>query len=183
MIVSVIGTAGRDFSKPMTAALYTKMVLATEVEIERVISLRSETWADVTLRSGGAAWSDHILVDLANKHPDCRVDLHFPAEWDYTDSCFSRQTRDGQTANYYHGFFSKALGRNTLAELEILMASVRATVTTYNGFKVRNVPVSKCDLMVALTWGIGNTLADGGTSHTWGMCKAVLKKHIPLATL
>lgn len=184
MIASVIGTAGRgETLAKMSPALYEKMVLRAEAEIERVMRLRRETWADVTLRSGGAAWSDHIIVTLAQKHPECRVDLHMPAEWDFTDTCFSRLTHDGQTANHYHGFFSAALKRNTLAELECLMASVRTNVTYWRGFKVRNVPVSKCDLMVAFTWGIGKSVADGGTSHTWGLCTAVLKVHVPLATL
>ena len=69
----------------------------------------------------------------------------------------------GNIANYYHRQFWKRCRQTSLDELhQAISCGAQATVTP--GFKQRNSKVANgADLMVALTFGEGAMLKDGGT--------------------
>lgn len=53
--IAIIGTAGRDeFSEQMTKSLYQHMIDESEVIVTKKLNL---DWPNITLVSGGAAWS------------------------------------------------------------------------------------------------------------------------------
>lgn len=188
--VGIIGSAGRlEDATRMSARTFSWMV-------ERARSILHETWGlerhEVILVSGGSVWSDHVAVDLflaASGASDEKgtagfagLELFLPAPW--TGSAFWEGRRDGATLNGYHRRFSRALGRNTLEELErvrTLGPSVTFTATAA-GFLSRNAQIAaSCDYLLAFSWHNGDSPKEGGgTRHTWDRCKAARKLHISL---
>ncbi len=105
MRVAIIGSAGRkDDADKVNLGLYAKMCR----------KVQELTKGDVTLVSGGAAFSDHVAVSvyLMNRFLSDRrtwLELHLPAPWNHDDMCYvSHKFRDvGSVANYYHTEFCK----------------------------------------------------------------------------
>lgn len=173
---SIIGTAGRskDPNEQMSADLYYKMI-ATAIEAINICSAKS-----VILVSGGAAWSDHVAVDLflnrtryPLKVPIIGLELHLPGNLDlntgrYVDTGSNDwRSNPGRTSNYYHEKFSSSLGDTNRAFHELVLAVKNgAKIAAYNGFHDRNIPVAYSNFMLAFTWGRQEP-EDGGTLHTW----------------
>lgn len=143
--LAIIGTAGRkdDYSK-LTAHHYQQMILAAKkvIELEKVTHLVS----------GGAAWSDNIVLEFG-----WPTKIYLPADKKCLD-----------TAEYYHKrFFAKvpqAARLNTLLSdnLEGLLE-----VFNHGNFLDRNLLVAKdADIFLAMTFGDKNEIKDGGTKHT-----------------
>lgn len=178
---AIIGTAGRDKDKPMTAEHYRFMVVDAKRHIPK----------GAHVVSGGAAWADHIAVTLFLFGWAGAITLHLPAPFDrvvgkFVDSGFKSA---GGTANYYHRLFSAAIERDTLHQINCVLAdagtSPNVTVTEelasvgIGGMFARNSKVAQCENMLAYTFGIGNVPADGGTKDTWDKCQGN-KTHISL---
>ncbi|SNW61930.1 Hypothetical protein ORPV_26 [Orpheovirus IHUMI-LCC2] len=110
--IAIIGTAGRkEDGQKMSAELYEKMIYAVKYIIIHHFKM---DMGKVTLISGGAAWADHIAVNLYNNGYVKDLVLHLPCEWNegkYLDTG-SRDWRvnPGKTSNYYHEQFSKKIG-------------------------------------------------------------------------
>lgn len=186
--ISIIGTAGRgEVGEILNKKVYHKMV---QTVAELIKTLFKE---DIILVSGGAAWSDHIAVDLYLiwndfcEKPDSipvfdhKVDLilHLPTEFNFETTRF-QGNKVGTTANYYHDLFSKALGYDTLYDIFHAKAT-GATVTVSNGFFARNTEVAKSNIIIAITNSPTDQPADGGTKDTWNKAKKeTLKIHISL---
>lgn len=101
------------------------------------------------LVSGGAAWADHVAV-LIHIHNEIPLTLYVPGS-----------NRDIDIARYYHLGFSRILGRDTFAEVASLPCSMGGS------FKDRNVKVANAaDVYLAITFGHGREVKDGGTAHT-----------------
>lgn len=179
-LLSIIGTAGRDGR--MTAAVWQRVLLFLSAFID------SQAGLGITLVSGGAAWIDHLAVRLFLLGKVSKLVLHLPCPFDRMKQRFvdtqngetisgQRSTGEydwrinpGRTANYYHDKFSKQLGSNSLAEIELAIQK-GATIYCYNGFHARNKEIAKTDLLLAFTWSTNDTPADGGTKHTWDCCQ------------
>lgn len=140
--LAIIGTAGRgDDAKKLTIDHWNEMVKVAE-EIAKF-----EKATDLV--SGGAAWADHVAVQLYfNK--DIPLKLFLPANED-----------DLMTAQNYHAHFSMAIGRNTWKEVMGLKYE------SYGRFKDRNSKVAKFgNVFLAMTFGDGAVVKDGGTKDT-----------------
>lgn len=180
--IAIIGTAGRkEDGAKMTKEIYEKMIYAVRYII---ISHFGLDISKVTLVSGGAAWADHIAVNLYNYGYVKDLILHLPCEWNngkYLDTG-SRDWRvnPGKTSNYYHEQFSGKVGVNTLNEIENAKVKGCKLIMDSKGFHNRNNEVSKASYMIALTWGEGSEPKDGGTLHTWKLCNGN-KIHLPLS--
>ena len=143
-------------------------------------------YAQVALFSGGAAWADHIAVSLYLLVRAETLHLSLPAE--FINGKFTEQENyksPGNIANYYHKLFSQKMGGNTLAGIKIALEQGATSKVFSNGFKARNLEIAKkgSDLLIAFTWGEGDTPKSGGTSHTWNASKAKKRIHVPLGTL
>jgi hypothetical protein len=137
------------------------------------------------LVSGGAAWADHLAVELFLQGHASALTLHLPAP--FTKKFEGPMSSSASAANFYHSVFSRTLGRHTLSDIERAIA-IGAELTTeparagYGGMFARNLKVAKAEKLLAYTFGPGDVPADGGTRDTWDKCLGE-KVHVSLPTL
>jgi len=124
---------------------------------KKVIEIEKVT----NLVSGGAAWADNVACEL-----DLPKKLYIPDD-----------QRDLGIAKYYHTRFRKKVPNAAEYSGELI----------YGGtFKTRNLCVAnEADIFLAITFGNGREVKDGGTKHT---VDAMLKQgkrgyHLDLNTL
>lgn len=174
MRIGVIGTCGRDKTKEsyMTKELYLKMALTLLSKIKN--------YDNVTLVSGGAAWSDHLAVTLYLGGYVKNLELHLPCTFEdefYDNGDRDWKTNPGYVSNMYHQKFSKKLGINSLLEIKTAIEK-GAIVKVGKGFHDRNNGITNVDIMYAFTWG-KDFPEEGGTKYTWDRTSSE-KHHISL---
>ena len=177
--MAIIGTAGRDKDKPMTAALWDSMILDAGKRVRPTD----------TLVSGGAAWADHVAVALFLAGSAKNLTLHLPAA--IVDGKFTGAERNsaGSAANYYHSLFKRITGVDGLAEIQAAIArgakvTYEPDAAGYGAMYARNKKVADgSDAVLAYTFGDGDVPTDGGTKNTWDVCKSGDKVHVPLGPL
>lgn len=178
--IAIIGTAGRDKTKPMTLALWHWMLEEA----------RTHMPVHAHVVSGGAAWADHLAVALFLEGSAHELTLHLPAPFDVSSNCFLGPfNSSGSTANYYHERFSRVIHHNDpwfsrqqitqVASMNNVNGSFEPMAAGYGGMFARNIKVAKADHMLAFTFGHGDIPADGGTKDTWDKCRGQ-RIHIPL---
>lgn len=183
MKLAIIGTAGRG---PDGKQLATdpERYLTRMLDAARKVS---ELTGATELISGGAAWADHIAVLLFLENPEhYSIELELPAAFEpdgvggyrYHDKgTHDFKDNPGAVSNHYHKLFTKAVAKVRprfssflhFADVEAvhvgLAAEVRTNVGT--GFLERNLVVAaKAHHCLAMTFGNGRQLKDGGTAHT-----------------
>jgi len=177
MKIAIIGTAGRDKSIPMSKELWHWMVEDVSSRIQQ----------DDILISGGAAWADHLAVELFLSNKCRELILHLPAPFSLESGKFSgpHYNSASSACNFYHGKFSKIIGYNSLHQIaEVISRNQLITFEPpsygFAGMFERNRKVAtSCDSLIAYTFGRDDKPKDGGTKHTWDLCK-VEKVHVPL---
>lgn len=179
-VVAIIGTAGRD---------RVPTVQEWDYMLQQAIENLSPTdW----VVSGGAAWADHIAVQLYLDGLVAGIILHFPAPFFMSKYVEHSAKSAGSVANYYHKKMSKVLGYDTLAQIsEVLSCAVtdknvestfQPAQAGYGGMFARNALVAKsATRMLAFTYGTGDVPAKGGTKDTWDKFEGE-KKHIPISS-
>lgn len=180
-MIAIIGTAGRDKTKPMTLALWKWMLFDAYNRVPK----------GSHVVSGGAAWADHLAVSMFLFGHARAITLHLPAPFvngQFLDSGFKSA---GSAANYYHRLFSQVIARDTLGQIAEVIAQGRAkadgsiTITCepespgIGGMFARNAKVALANELLAYTFGEGDVPADGGTLNTWNKCTGK-KTHISL---
>lgn len=176
MKVAIIGTAGRGTSfQNLNIEVFLKMLADTEKKLKNL-------GKKLILVSGGAAWADHLAVDLYLRNIYKNLILYLPAAFEKEQFIDNGFKSPGNTANYYHKKFSEKVGRNTLKEIA-LTKEKGAQHFIFNGFHARNLEVAKSDILLAYTFGSGQEPADGGTLHTWKNSTASIKIHQPIQLL
>jgi hypothetical protein len=177
MKIAIIGTAGRDKLIPMSKELWRWMI--------RDVS--SDVREDDTVISGGAAWADHLAVELFLTGKCKDIILHLPAPFclqtkRFSDAAYNKTSR---ACNFYHEKFSQIIGYDSLRQIAEVIDSKQFVTyepksNGYSGMFGRNDKVAAgCDFMLAYTFGRGDIPKDGGTKYTWDKCK-VRKQHIAL---
>lgn len=177
--LAIIGTAGRKDDAPRLAAnaehFYRRMLDCARVVAEKV-------GAD-TLVSGGAAWADFMAIALFLESPDrFRLLLELPET--LSISTEKRQayldtgevdwvTNPGGTSNHYLRQFARQCHHFMgpffpWVQYDTVSCHVAVVHTVTRGFKARNTEVAKADHCLAMTFGDGHQLKDGGTAHTMG---------------
>lgn len=181
--LAIIGTAGRDKTKPMNAALWAAMLA----------DLRARVLPDDILVSGGAAWADHLAVAAFLRGWALGLRLYLPAPLT-SDSGQPRflaaggGQSSGSAANYYHSLFRQATGVDGLAEIVQAVdagAIVDAQPSSpgFGGMYARNRLVAQeATHAVAYTWGAGEP-QDGGTRNTWLLLQHAMREHVSLLDL
>lgn len=189
MKVAIIGTAGRKGdAQRMSARLYDSMY---NDMLENLLHLTDE----VDLVSGGAAWADHLAVQLWLNRRNISLSiksltLYLPCRW-YSDSRqpkFVGNTEISDTANYYHAIFSQELKYGDVffsrKQIQRAFETGADCNENLNGFKARNLQVGDVDAIIAYTWGVNKHVPDdGGTLHTWQNSRAKIGIHRPLTEL
>lgn len=184
MKIGIIGTAGRKDDGPkLTQEVWRYMCEQTEVLLKQ--------YPDSQLVSGGAAYADHIAVEMFRTGYTSKLQLHLPAP--FREGRFlGEYGSDGATANYYHDLMSKRIGIKSLQDIESAKQH-GAEFYFYSGFKERNLVVGQVDLLCAFTFGTHSSintqndpgwkspsvagLKDGGTAHTREHSTALTKIH------
>ena len=180
--LSIIGTAGRrEDIKHLNSTTYYKMIdYARSYVIEKGV---------MQLKSGGAAWVDHIAVELFLEKVVSSLILCLPAPFE-NQKFYSKEFKDaGSCSNYYHQKFSQKTNKQSLNEIDVaikLGAKVEVyenNSSRYGGFFARNSVVADCDLLLAFTFGESDVPKNGGTKDTWDKSSAKLKKHVSIRDL
>lgn len=179
-ILAVIGTAGRDKSKPMTKGLWQAMCEDFRGRIE----------PGDHLVSGGAAWADHLAVHAFTQGWVSKLTLFLPAPLGLSGRFVGPPKSSASAANFYHDRFSREVGIDSLAQIlqAKQMSGVEVTeefpVPGYGSMFARNKKVANlCNAVVAYTFGQGDTPADGGTLNTWKQIRGGAKIHVALDQL
>lgn len=139
--LAIIGTAGRrDDADRLTTNHWWTMFSQAHLLADKEHVTR--------IVSGGAAWADHVAVALRGYYD---VKLFLP-----------ESESDLDTARYYHRKFSRVVGHDTFAEVSGVLDIVH-----HGGFKDRKTLVAdSADVFLAMTFGDGATVKDGGTADT-----------------
>jgi hypothetical protein len=204
--IAIIGTAGRkaDGSK-LTSDHFDRMVES----VGKILTRLHVDMSTSKFISGGAAWADHIPVELVLRGliPAKNLTLYLPSDIDDNGIYFGTNGKSNSTAgtaNYYHRLFSEKLGRKTSEEL-IKVRNMGAVLVPGTGnFFVRNLEVAKSvspgGVLIAFTFGHNDSnqgiwslrivestatathvgLATGGTAHTFNAAKPKYKCHVRL---
>ena len=172
--IGIIGTAGRkDDAEKLNPQKY-QMMKAAVLGIIAPHASRA-----ILFVSGGAAVADHLAVQLFLALPNTKLRLHLPAVYDTNAQRFietpGKMFDPGNVANFYHRKFWKTCQQPSLAEInQAIRRGAEVKVTP--GFKERNTQVAQdADVLIALTFGDGPSLKDGGTRDT--MEKFLRRRH------
>jgi DNA helicase-2/ATP-dependent DNA helicase PcrA len=179
--VAIIGTAGRDKDRPMNVTLWERML----------DDARRRVRSSDHLISGGGAWADHLAVRLFLDGDVATLTLHLPAP--LVNGRFAGPLGDsaGAAANYYHDRFRRAVGIDSLGEIQLAI-KLGAKVTHqpaargYAAIHTRNALVAKevdAGVIVAYTFGAGSQPVDGGTKGTWDAAARAQRQHVALDEL
>lgn len=183
--VAVIGTAGRDSTRPMTRGLWLAMVQ----------DFRGRVRATDTLLSGGAAWADHLAVHAYLEGWCAGLELYLPAPIqpvategeDGTRHVFAGGPRtSGAAANLYHSRFQQATGVDGRAQIAAAIAAGALAVAEpvaagYRAMFARNAKIARgAEAAIAYTWGEASHPAAGGTLDTWKQVRSTQKIHVSL---
>lgn len=165
--VAIIGTAGRDKARTYDLDLWCKM---WDDALRRFPEGK-----DYHLVSGGAAWADHLAVELFLAGRAKLLTLHFPTPFNKTKHTFEGiGLGSASAAIYYHKQFTKATGIDSLRQISSALAmdgclrTEQPPAAGYGGMFARNDLVARdAEACLAYTWGEGKEPADGGTKYTW----------------
>ncbi len=198
--LAIIGTAGRQDDAAKLAELgacFYQAMLSKVVEA-------SDDWKVMHGVSGGAAYADHLAVSAYLDGRLTSLTLYVPAE--FTMKGFTPnpqvQFNPGATLNRYHQAFSRVVGFDSIAQLQMAIDK-GAKIVVQPGFKNRNLLVARdATHLIAFTFGddappvdltpdmdgFGSSdaagLKDGGTAHTFREAyRCVVKRHVSLAWL
>ncbi|KAN0027792.1 hypothetical protein ACTFIV_009616 [Dictyostelium citrinum] len=187
--IGVIGTTGRDKSRPLSRKHFDYLGDTFEQYLNNLKTQHNIDPNNITLVSGGAAWSDHVAVDYFLKNSTtCKLILYLPClivgkkvDDKTTLYQFDIEHPNGVITNGYHSNFSKQIGRDTI--LDIIKAKELGAILDNSafGFKNRNTCIAATsDFLVAFTGAIGPAPLGGGTLDTWKKSKSLYKHHISI---
>ena len=180
--ISIIGSAGRkEDGHFVSRELWFTMLDICCRRIKEIIGSDTE----VTLRSGGAALSDHLAVAIFNNSKlltGIKVHLELELPCEFINGKYNDKDSTGSTANYYHTKFAGKLSKDNLGSLKGIKKALNSndcTFTVSEGFKERNLLVGKdCDYLLAYTFNKGKEPAVGsGTYHCWINSNCKNKEH------
>lgn len=180
--VAVIGTAGRTKGKTYDLDLWCKMWDDA--------CKRFDPAKEYRLVSGGAAWADHLAVELFLAGKVQALTLHLPSVFGIHTSRFvGPNASSASVANFYHEKFTAATGidgRRQISEAaqkDGCKITEQPSAAGYGGMFARNDLVAKdAQACLAYTWGEGSEPKDGGTNYTWDRIVG-RKVHVSLSRL
>jgi hypothetical protein len=178
LCLGVIGSAGRQ--QPIEPLHWKRMREGAEALLG---SLADEGRIVSALVSGGAAGADQMAVRLFLDPAAGRglaLQLELAAEWDRNKTQYvETQGRDwltnpGRTLNRHHRNFQVSSGEASLEDLE---AALRRGDCEWRvdagGLLGRNRRIAeRADVLLAMTFGLGREVAQGGTADT---CRKYLR--------
>lgn len=180
--VAIIGTAGRDKNDKYDLIVYNKMINKCKEIIEHDFKLKPE---NILLVSGGASFSDHLVVDLYLQNYT-KAKLYLPAMWDSDKKQYIENDNKydyGRISNYHHKTFSNITGKNSLIELDNAIKNNLDIDVNNLGFKNRNSCIAQSDYLIAFGFGKGTIPTSPGTMDTWNKSNALNKIYVSINEL
>lgn len=169
MKIGIIGTAGRQgYIHSLDAAKFYEMKQFCRGFICGIWNGISQS-DSIRLVSGGAAWADHLAVELYNDGFVPDLTLYLPTEFLAESSMFYSETKEGNTMNFYHRQFSVKCFDSPTHSLEAIGQAIArgARVEYERGFFARNKCIAQdSNVILAFSFGEGPTIISGGTSDT-----------------
>jgi hypothetical protein len=183
MKLAIIGTAGRKDDAKKLSANSMKIMKKAVITFLKEHAPKDQK---VQLVSGGAAWADHVAVQLFLNYPNrTKLKLHLPCKFraelhpGYLDTKeFNFRTNPGGTCNYYHQKCGNQVYASKYATLKEIEKAINAgaDVEITHGLHARNSKVAQeADWLIAFTFGNGAQLKPGGTQDTVNKFKALEK--------
>jgi hypothetical protein len=172
--LAIIGTAGRlDDEKRLSKESFGAMCLVAE---ELIKQLGENNYPVTHLVSGGSAWADHVAVKLFLNKKVSNLRVFIPCQFEngmFTDIIpvrvihgVNKQFEPGSTLNVLHNKFSRKVGIHSLTEIHLAQIEGAEILPCKGGFYGRNAMVAKSDILLAMTFGEGRTVKEGGTADT-----------------
>ena len=167
--IGIVGTAGRkDDEFELSAEKFNQM----KTEAKKIIENEQKKGFNIVLTSGGAAYADHIAVQLALEDKNLKLKLHTPCEFNtstkryYDTGEFGSAKNPGGIANALHDKFSRKCGFNSKEQIATAITQ-GAQISISSGFWNRNTEIAKdAEILIALTFGEGAQIKPGGTEDT-----------------
>ena len=161
--LGIIGTAGRgEDGKKLSKSSWNRMLAIAN---ETIIRIKPDY-----LVSGGAAWSDHLAVQLFIDYKHfVGLKLFLPVKFDgsFDEQELTIPFNCGRVLNHYHRDFGEVIGMDTLAQIDSVIKEGIAPFTG-KGFHGRNTQIADASHdLLAFTFGDDEKLKDGGTKDTW----------------
>ena len=175
--IAIVGTAGTENPQALSRALWAITLADAAQRVRRTDHLVA----------GGAAWMEHLAVQLFLEGRVTGLTLHLPAP--FVQGQFLGPDRSaGAAANAVHQRFSDLVGINSRADLSRAIAR-GAEVTTqpvaagYSALVARSRRVaSDADAVLAYTFAGGAEPSGAGARETWDLVLGP-KVHIPIDRL
>lgn len=153
--LAIIGTAGRrDDERKLSRASFSRMCAAAQ-----------GVWARLQMDeavSGGAAWSDHVLVALVLEGviPAEKATLHLPSALTAHGFHGTGPRSPGGIATYYHKKFSRCIGQDTIQQIRTVVDMGAKAIVYPGGMMERNSGIAMAcngmdDALLAFTFGSG----------------------------
>lgn len=166
--LSIVGTAFRkEEQSKCSKQLFNAMYIVADGLIDELKTINYEITHIV---SGGAAGADHVAVQLFLNKRVPHLRLFIPTEFEggsfYDNGDGDPYKNSGGTLNHYHRKFQIATHINSLTQIQIAKSEGAELIPVEKGFHARNALVSKSDFILAMTFGNGHEVKDGGTAHT-----------------
>lgn len=190
--VSIIGSSFAEVRFDMSAGtdaslnIFQRMCYLADLTIRKKFKFDCKSRkGNVILVSGGAAWADHVAVELFLNRGYSNLILYTPCHFsdgrhDETKGGWNRQSA-AKIANERHAAFSAAIGRDTLGDIELARQKGARIMDSSDGFYARNKAIALSHFMIALTWSLSGAPETPGTLYTWSKAAPYTKKqHISL---
>ena len=158
--LGIIGTAGRGTDSGSLDIQTWKFMKASVGKLIEVTGCNH-------LISGGAAWADHLAVNLfLNNSEHLSLTLHLPCE--FLNGKYIESSKCGPISNHYHKKFSDKLGIDSLQQIESAINLGCEKTVSNDSFFERNAKISvDSNILLAFTYGNEKELKDGGTKDTF----------------
>lgn len=182
--------------EPASAGSGRRVALVGAAGNERHEDLSQDTWALVLadarsrinrgdhLIAGGAAWVEHVAVQLYLEGLVGELTLHLAAP--FSGKRFLGPDRSsGAAANMFHERFSRAIGCDTLADIDRAIrrgafVTSQPEAAGYAGLVGRSRRVAAdANCVLAYTFGEGREPLSGGARETWDLVLGP-RVHIPI---
>ncbi len=165
---SIIGTAFKnDDAKKCSKYTFDALCLVASSLIDQI---NESNYKLTDIISGGSAGAEFVAVSLFLNKKVPNLKLFLPCEWDdgmFHDNGISGDIKrnPGNIENHYHKKFQTATGINSLSQMQIAKCEGAELIPVLKGFYARNALIAKSDFLLAMTFGNGPEVKDGGTSH------------------
>jgi hypothetical protein len=178
--LGIIGTTGRydNDKKRLEKKHLTWILHQVEDYIENILLIDKK---NIILISGGAAWTDHVAIQLYLSNQYAGLKLYLPSKFDVKHQQYIN-THEGRLLNALHLECQEKTGICTFKELaKAIHGKNKVNIIIKHGFFPRNTLMAKnCDHLLVFTFN-HNGPVDRDVLDIWKKTKHNNKVHFDLS--